>query len=269
MTAKVRLADAFRTAREQGRAALIAYLPAGYPTRAESIDLVRQMVRSGADIIEVGMPYSDPVMDGPVIQRAADIALAGGTTLTDAIDVAAAAAAEGAAACVMSYWNPIERYGTARFARDLAQAGGTAVITPDLNPDEAADWVQATDAAEIERVFLVAPSSSDARLQVVTAHTTGFVYAASMMGVTGGIADIGESARTLVSRTRQFTGTPIAVGLGVSTQAQAADIAEFADGVIVGSAYIRAIEAASDPQSRADAVAQLTGELVAGTKRKA
>ncbi|NDB17780.1 MAG: tryptophan synthase subunit alpha, partial [Actinobacteria bacterium] len=175
---------------------------------------------------------------------------------------------EGAAACVMSYWNPIERYGTRRFARDLAQAGGTGVITPDLNPDEAGEWVGATDDADIERVFLVAPSSSDARLKVVADHTSGFIYAASMMGVTGGTADIGASARMLVSRVRGFARTPVAVGLGVSTRAQAAQIAEFADGVIVGSAYIRAIESASDSQGRLDAVATLTSELAAGTVRK-
>lgn len=264
-----RVSDAFARVESEGRAALIAYLPAGYPSVAESIALVQQMVRSGADIIEVGMPYSDPVMDGPVIQRAADVSLAAGTTLTDAITVAAAVADAGAAACVMSYWNPIERYGTARFARDFAAAGGAAVITPDLNPDEAADWVAATDDAGIERVFLVAPSSSDERLRIVSDHTNGFVYAASMMGVTGGTADIAESARTLVHRVREFAHTPVAVGLGVSTKSQAAAIAEFADGVIVGSAFIRAIDAVADSQARLAAVHDLTTELVTGTIRQA
>lgn len=262
------LAGAFARAQEQGRAALIGYLPAGYPTLAESIDLVTAMAEAGADIIEVGMPYSDPVMDGPVIQRAVDASLAEGTTLADAITVAEAAARAGAAACIMSYWNPIERYGAQRFATDFAAAGGAGVITPDLNPDEAAGWVQATDSTGVPRVFLVAPSSTDARLKVVSDHANGFVYAASTMGVTGGTGDIAQTARGLVQRTRAYAQAPVAVGLGVSTREHVAQIAEYADGVIVGSAFIRAIEAAGDPQGRRQAVSDLTRELAAGTPRK-
>lgn len=261
------LSAVFERAGQEGRAALIGYLPAGYPTASESIELMKAMVEGGCDIIEVGMPYSDPVMDGPVIQAAADRALLAGATMTTVMDCVGAVARAGAAACVMSYWNPIEKYGVDTFANDLAAAGGVAAITPDLSPQEAAEWIRASEGVGVGRVFLVAPSSSEARLATVTAATNAFVYAASLMGVTGNAEADSDVAEKLVKRTRQHTHLPIAVGLGVSTADQAHAIAAFADGVIVGSAFVRAAAKASSPALARAAVAELASQLRAGVVR--
>jgi tryptophan synthase alpha chain len=197
-------------------------------------------VEGGADVVEVGVPYSDPGMDGPVIQEAVDVAVRAGVGMRDVLQAVEAVAAAGAVAVVMSYWNPIERYGVDRFATDLAAAGGAGAITPDLIPDEAADWIAASDRAGLDRVFLVAPSSTEARLRSTAAACRGFVYAASTMGVTGTRATVGDAAEKLVARTRAARAdVAVCVGLGVSNGAQAAEVAAFADGVIVGSAYVR------------------------------
>ena len=234
------LAERIGKARAEGRAALIAYLPVGYPTVEGSIEALRAAVEGGADIVEIGVPYSDPGMDGPVIQQAVDVAVRAGVGMRDVLRAVEAVAAAGAVPVVMSYWNPVERYGVERFAADLAAAGGAGAITPDLVPDEAAGWIAAAEAADLDRVFLVAPSSTDARLRTTTAACRGFVYAASTMGVTGTRARVGEAAEALVARTRAAAPElPVCVGLGVSDGAQAAQVAGFADGVIVGSAYVR------------------------------
>ena len=260
------LDQAFARARSEDRAALIGYLPAGFPTLVGSVRLIRAMVDGGVDIVEVGLPYSDPLMDGPVIQAAAEQALLSGITPAGVIEVAGEAAQTGAATVIMSYWNPVERYGVDAFARDLAAVGGSGVITPDLTPEEAADWTTATCAHGIDRIFLVAPSSTDDRLRVVSGACSGFVYAASTMGVTGVRTEVSDRAGTLVARTRTITDLPIAVGLGVSTGAQAREIAEFADGVIVGSAFIRLVQEAGSLAEAEEAVAALAREY--GTSRQ-
>ncbi len=257
---------AFATARNEHRAALIGYFPGGFPSVDASIEIIAAMVRGGVDIVEIGLPYSDPLMDGPVIQRAVEHALAGGVRIADIMRVAKATAATGAPTLVMSYWNPIERYGVGKFASDLAAAGGVGVINPDLTPEEAGPWIAATDAAGIARVFLVAPSSTPERLGVVAAATTGFVYAASLMGVTGARTSVSDQARILVHRTRAVTERPIAVGLGVTTPAQAAEIAQYADGVIVGSAFVRAAMDAPDHAAALVAVEDLAKEMAAGVR---
>ena len=174
------------------------------------------MVESGVDIVEIGVPYSDPLMDGPVIQHAAEAALARGSRLADVFTAVRAVADAGAPALVMTYWNPVVRYGVDRFADDLAAAGGAGLITPDLIPDEGAAWIAAAERNDLDRVFLVAPSSTDARLASTGAACRGFVYAASTMGVTGARTSVGDAAGTLVSRARAVTDLPICVGLGVS-----------------------------------------------------
>lgn len=264
-----RLAAVFETARAEGRAALIAYLPAGFPDRESSVELFNAMTDAGVDAIEVGLPYSDPLMDGAAIQEAVEIALAAGTTTDVVLDIVDQISEHGATALVMSYWNPIERYGVDRFAERLAGVGGVGVITPDLTPEEAGPWMSATDAHGIDRVFLVAPSSTDTRIDTVTAATTGFVYAASTMGVTGARGQVSSAAPELVARVRTSTGSPIAVGLGVSTGAQARDVAAYADGVIVGSAFVNAILQASDRAAAVAAVSALAGELAAGVRGQA
>jgi tryptophan synthase alpha chain len=258
-----RLADRIGKARAEGRAALIAYVPVGYPTVEDSIAAMTAAVEAGADIVEVGVPYSDPGMDGPVIQQAVDVAVRAGVGMADVLRAVAAVAAAGAVPVVMSYWNPIERYGVDRFATDLAAAGGAGAITPDLIPDEAGEWIAAAERSDLDRVFLVAPSSTDARLRSTTAACRGFVYAASTMGVTGTRATVGDAAEALVARTRAVApGLPVCVGLGVSDGAQAAEVAAFADGVIVGSAYVRELLEGRG----ADGVRALTDDLVRGVR---
>ena len=220
------LSTALAKAKADGRAALIGYLPVGFPDVAVSIDAMRAMVAGGVDIVEVGVPYSDPVMDGPEIQAAADPAVRAGVSLADALGAVAAVAQAGAAAVVMSYWNPIERYGVAAFARDLAAAGGSGAITPDLIPEEAGPWIEAAEAHGLDRVFLVAPSSTDARIASTIAACRGFVYAASTMGVTGTRDQVGDAAERLVARVRAAAADfPVCVGLGVSNGEQAAQVA--------------------------------------------
>lgn len=257
--------------REDNRAALIGYLPAGFPDVDSSIRVVQAMVEGGCDVIEVGLPYSDPMMDGPTIQRAADLALASGTTTDDVFRVVEAAAATGAAALVMSYWNPIERYGVERFATELAKAGGAGVITPDLIPEEAEEWYAATDQAGLDRIFLVAPSSTDRRLELTTRASSGFVYAASLMGVTGTRTQVADTAQTLVRRTREVTtesGLPICVGLGISTAAQAAEVAAYADGVIVGAGFCQRILDAPDLETGLIAVRSFAEGLAGGVRSR-
>lgn len=262
------LADAFGRARAEDRAALIGYLPAGFPSRQGAVDVIAAMVTNGVDIIEVGLPYSDPLMDGPVIQAAAEAALSGGTTTDDVLDTVADVSGLGAAIVVMSYWNPIERYGVERFATRLAQAGGSGVITPDLTPEEAGPWTEATEAHALGRIFLVAPSSTPERIAQVTSACSGFVYAASTMGVTGARTTVAGSAHDLVDRVRPATSLPVAVGLGVSTGEQAAQIARYADGVIVGSAFVRLILDAPDLAAATEAVGELSAELADGVRRR-
>lgn len=266
-TGEQALADVFATARREQRAALIGYLPAGYPSVAGAGDAMLAMVDAGADLVEVGLPYSDPLMDGPVIQQAVDAALRAGTTTGDVLRTVERLAGRGVTAVVMSYWNPIERYGAAAFARDLAAAGGAGVITPDLIPDEAADWLVAARAAALGTVFLVAPSSTDDRLALTARACRGFVYAASTMGVTGARASVGGAAERLVERTRTVTDLPVGVGLGVSTGEQAAEVAGFADGVIVGSALVRELLTADTRAAGLDALGIRTADLAAGVRR--
>jgi len=263
------LDDMFARTRGEGRAALIGYLPAGFPSVDGAIDAMVAMVEGGVDAIEVGLPYSDPLLDGPTIQAAVDAALHAGVTTTDVLHTVRQVAATGAPTLVMSYWNPIERFGVERFAAELKSAGGAGTITADITPDEAGAWIDATDAAGLDRVFLVAPSSTDARIASTAAATRGFVYAAAVMGVTGARAEVGSAARQLVERTKRATQLPVCVGLGVSTGAQAGEIAQFADGVIVGSAFVRRLLDASSPEEGIVGVRELAMELSIGVRRAA
>jgi len=253
--------------RAENRAALIGYLPVGFPSVEGSIAAMQVLVDSGVDIIEIGVPYSDPVMDGPVIQDAAVRALAGGVRLRDIFTAARAVSAAGAGALVMTYWNPVLRYGVERFAADLAAAGGAGLITPDLIPDEAGDWITAADAHDLDKVFLVAPSSTPERLEAVTSQCRGFVYATAVMGVTGARASVGAAADALVSRTREHTDLPVCVGLGVSTGDQAAEVGRYADGVIVGSALVRCLTEADSDEQGLEALGALARELADGVRR--
>lgn len=249
----------FTSCRERGRGALIGYLPAGYPTVDTSVDLLNAMVDGGCDLLEVGVPYSDPVMDGPTIQAAAETALRAGFRLRDVLSVVERVTAAGGRAVVMTYFNPVLRYGVDAFARDLASAGGLGLITPDLIPDEADEWLAASDQHGLDRIFLVAPSSTSARIAATAAASRGFVYATSVMGVTGARDAVGGAAPEIVARCRPHTTLPIGVGLGVRSGAQAAEVAGFADGVIVGSAFVTAAQTGG-----VEGVRTLAAELAAG-----
>jgi tryptophan synthase alpha chain len=252
-------------ARADGRAGLVGYLPAGFPTVEASIGLISAMAASGVDVVEVGLPYSDPVMDGPTIQAAAEVALAGGTRITDVLRVVEASAAL-VPTLVMTYWNPVERFGVDRFARALAGAGGAGLITPDLIPDEAAEWVAAADDHDLDKVFLVAPSSTRARLERTAAACRGFVYATAVMGVTGTREQTSRLAPDLVARVHEVTQLPVGVGLGVSDGRQAAEVASYADAVIVGSAFVRAVLDSDGDRTAVDAVGRLTEDLARGVR---
>jgi tryptophan synthase alpha chain len=261
------VAEVLAKTRAAGRAALVGYLPVGFPDVSGSIEAMVAMVEAGVDIVEIGVPYTDPLMDGPVIAHAADVALENGTRLKDTFTAVRAVADAGAPALVMTYWNPVLRYGVDRFASDLAKAGGSGLITPDLIPEEGAEWIAAAEHNDLDHVFLVAPSSTPQRLRSTTLACTGFVYAASSMGVTGARTSVGDAAQVLVTRTRLMTDLPICVGLGVSTGAQAAQVAAFADGVIVGSALVRALTDAGSPDQGLNAVRELCAELAAGVRK--
>jgi tryptophan synthase alpha chain len=267
MSGTAAVGTVFEKARAEGRSALVGYLPAGFPTYDTCIDAIKVMVAAGVDLVEVGLPYSDPVLDGPTIQAAADISLSGGTRTKDVLRTVEAVTRAGAVAVVMTYWNPVLRYGVHRFARDLAAAGGAGLITPDLTPDVAGEWITASDQTDLARIFLVAPSSPDPRVALTAAACRGFVYAASVMGVTGARASTSAVAPALVARVRAVSSLPVGVGLGVSSGAQAALIAEYADGVIVGSALCRSLLEATSPQDGLAGLRRLVEDLAAGVRR--
>ncbi|GGT95558.1 tryptophan synthase subunit alpha [Streptomyces violascens] len=262
------LNDTLAKAKAENRAALIAYLPAGFPTVDGGIEAVKAVFDGGADVVEVGLPHSDPVLDGPVIQTADDIALKGGVKIADVLrTVREAHAATGKPVLVMTYWNPIDRYGIERFTAELAEAGGAGCILPDLPVEESGVWREHAEKHGLGTVFVVAPSSRDDRLATITAAGSGFVYAASLMGVTGTRESVGASAEDLVRRTRATTELPVCVGLGVSNAVQAKEVAVFSDGVIVGSAFVKRMLDAPDHAAGLVAVRELAAELAEGVRR--
>lgn len=226
----------------KGESALIGYFPAGYPTVEASVEACVAMCESGIDILELGIPYSDPVMDGLVIQVATEEALTNGFKLSMFFDLLKQITSRvSTPVLVMSYWNPIMQYGVERFARDLKAAGGAGLITPDLIPDEAADWLNISDELELDRVFMATPSSSQARLDQVARLSRGFIYAVSTMGITGAREDLDAKARGVVSGVKSTaTKVPVCVGIGISTADQVSEVNTYADGAIVGSVFIKA-----------------------------
>lgn len=258
-----RVAAAIDAARSRGRGAFVGYLPLGFPDLQTSIDAAVALAEGGADILELGPPYSDPVLDGLVIQEATQAALAAGFRLRDTFTaVRAIADRVDVPILVMTYWNPVLQYGVDRFADDLVAAGGAGLITPDITPDAAADWIAASERTGLDRVFLAAPTSTDERLRMIAEASTGFVYTVSTMGITGERAELDAAARTLVERLRGFGVEHACVGIGISTPDQVSGVLEYADGAIVGTALVRAL--------RDGGVAALAAEvraLTAGTGR--
>jgi len=240
-----------RDVRDSGRGGLVGYLPVGFPDVEISLAALRALGGDGdspgVDLVEVGMPYSDPVMDGVTVQRAGTRALARGVRTRDIFAGVEAVTTSGTPAVVMIYWNLVEHYGVDAFARDLAAAGGSGLITPDLTPDEAGAWFEASDAHGLDRIFLVSPSSTDERVASTVAACRGWVYATSVMGVTGARTSTSSAAPELVSRVRASEpDAMVGVGLGVSNGAQAGEVTSFADAVIVGSALVSTLLDADD-----------------------
>ncbi|MFW0183552.1 tryptophan synthase subunit alpha [Rothia sp. CCM 9417] len=259
-----KLAARLAACKAEGRTAVIGYLPVGFPTVGESIEAAIEMGLNGADIIELGLPYSDPVMDGPVIQRATAQAIAKGFRTDDLMRaVREITQATDAVVVVMTYWNPVLRRGIDRFAQELAAAGGAGLITPDLVPDEASDWFEASEKYGLDRIFLAAPSSSPERLKIISQASSGFVYAVSVMGVTGARSSVSTAAEELVADLREAGAPAACVGLGVSRREHVEEIGAYADGVIVGTALVKALA-----EGGPDAVGALTREL-AGREVKA
>jgi tryptophan synthase alpha chain len=255
-----RLATVIASRKAEGGGALIGYLPVGYPDLETSIEAAVALAENGVDAIELGLPYSDPVMDGVVIQKATQAALAGGFRLRHGFEaVAAITARVDTPVLLMTYWNPVVQFGVDRFADELVAAGGAGLITPDLIPDEAADWLATSDRTDLDRVFLAAPSSTDERLRQAVEKSRGFVYAVSTMGITGARVDVDTAARGLVARLRAVGASSACVGLGISTPQQVREVLEYADGAIVGSLLVSALAAGG-----VDAVAAAAALLATG-----
>jgi tryptophan synthase alpha chain len=241
-----RISSLFARQHAQGRKAFIAYLTAGDPSLEHTVDLVLALERGGADLIELGVPFSDPIADGPVIQRASERALRAGTNLPKLLETVRAIRRQSEIPLLLfSYLNPLLRYGFDHLARDAAAAGIDGVLLTDLSVEEAAEPVSRLRSQSLDTVFLAAPTSSERRLRLVAEHSSGFIYLVSRTGVTGEQASLAASAAPLTERMRQLTRLPLALGFGVSTAAQVAEVARLADGVVVGSAIVKFIEAHS------------------------
>ena len=258
-----RLEARLAEARGQGRAALVTYGVAGYPDRDTALAAFRAMAAAGADVLEVGPPYSDPLIDGPVIQQAVQAALDRGSRLDDVLAMVGELTADPAVPPVLLllYYNLIAHRGLERFATDLAAAGACGAVVPDLPPEEAGDWLAAAGRAGIAPVFLAAPTSTDARLEAVARAGRGFIYAQATLGVTGLRASLAAGVEELVGRVRVHTDLPVYVGIGVSNAEQAATVARFADGVIVGTALVRRLG-----DDGVEGVRTLTAELSAAVR---
>lgn len=260
-----RVAAAIDAARAQGRGAFVGYLPLGYPDLRTSIEAAVTLAESGADVLELGPPYSDPVMDGTVIQEATQEALARGFRMRDTFTaVREITRRVDVPVLVMTYWNPVLQYGVDRYADDLRDAGGAGLITPDITPDAAPEWIAASERTGLDRVFLAAPTSTDERLEIIVRESTGFVYTVSTMGITGERAELDAAARTLVGRLRAHGAEHACVGIGISNAAQVAGVLEYADGAIVGTALVRALR-----EGGLEALDRTARALAAGTARSA
>lgn len=258
-----RVSAAITAAAAEGRGAFVGYLPLGFPDLQTSIDAAVALAHNGADIIELGPPYSDPVMDGTVIQEATQTALAGGFRLRDTFTaIREITARVDVPVLVMTYWNPVLQYGVDRYADDLLAAGGAGLITPDITPEAAGEWIAASERTGLDRVFLAAPTSTDERLEMIVRSSTGFVYTVSTMGITGERAELDAAARTLVTRLRTHGAEHACVGIGISTPEQVTGVLEYADGAIVGTALVRALR-----DGGLDGLAATTRALTAGTSR--
>ena len=250
------LEKTLRAHREAGRKGLVVYLTGCFPDRARFIDTMRAVVDAGADVIEAGIPWSDPVIDGPLIQRASQAALQAGVTPGEVLDAAAEADVP-VPVVAMTYFNPVFRRGVHRFAGDLAVRGLAGAIIPDLPVEESAPWEEAGAASGVATVLLAPPSAGDRRLEEIARRSTGFVYAMALMGVTGERGTLAGTAKRFGDRLRAVTEKPVLLGIGISNGTRAAEAAEHADGVIVGTAVVRRVLEGAGPREVGDFVHSL------------
>jgi len=259
-----RITAAFQTAKNNGRAALVPYFTAGYPTLEASIQIVSAIASSGADLIELGVPFSDPLADGPTIQHSAQAALQEGMTLRKTLEMVRGLRRSGVTQPIilMGYANPFLAYGLAAFTKDAREAGVDGVIVPDLPYDEGGELEALCRAEGLAVVYMLAPTSSPERICGACARTSGFLYLVSLTGVTGARTGLPADLADFVGRVRVSARTPVAVGFGISTPEQARAVGKIADGVIVGSAVINAASGADDPARAAGLLVQsLRGAL--------
>ena len=262
-----RIEARFNELRRQGRKAFIPYITAGDPTLAGTAEIVLALEQAGADLVELGIPFSDPLADGAVNQEAALRALRHGTSLRDVVQMVKALRQRSQVPIVLfTYFNPVHSYGLEHFATDCRDAGVDGVLCVDLPPEEAGDYKAALDALDIATVFLLAPTSTEERIEIVARHSTGFIYYVSRTGVTGEQARLAEDVRSMVERIKQHTDKPVAVGFGISKPEQAAEIARYADGVIVGSALVRLIGQLGDSPEMPAGVAAFAKTLADAAK---
>lgn len=256
-----RVEAAILTAKRERKGALIGYLPVAFPDLDTSVEAAIAMARSGVDVIEFGVPYSDPVMDGLVIQEATQTALKAGFRLPQLFEAISRVTAKvDAPVLVMTYWNPVVQYGVERFAQDLKAAGGAGLITPDITPDAAAEWIEVSERVGLDRVFLAAPTSTDERLRMISEKSTGFVYTVSTMGITGERSELDAAARVLTGRLRDAGDNLACVGIGISNAEQVASTLDYADGAIVGTVFVRALR-----DGGVDGLASVVREIAQGT----
>jgi len=263
-----RISAAFETAASENRAALVGYLTAGDPTPAHTAGLVLALARGGADLIELGVPFSDPIADGPVIQRGAERALKAGTSVRKVLEIAREIRKTSSVPLVLfTYLNPIMRYGLDALAKDAAAAGIDGCLLTDVSVEEAETYVNAMRAHGLDTVFLAAPTSTERRRELVGKYSTGFVYLVSRTGVTGEQASVSNEVGSLVGEMRKSTSLPLAVGFGISNAAQVHEVAKLADGVVVGSAIVRFIEAHAADADLNDKLEAFTRDLASGLKK--
>jgi tryptophan synthase alpha chain len=262
MTGVERIQAVFAQAHKDKRAAFMPYHAMGYPNRADTLAIVAALAEEGADLFEIGIPHSDPLADGPTVQTATYTAITQGTTVTDCLAMVRELRAEGVAApfCAMSYYNPIFAYGIDRFVQDAVDAGVDGLIVPDLPPEESDELEAACRKVGLATVYLLAPTSTEARIQAVAQRATGFIYLVSITGITGARTELPPDLASFVARVRRYTDLPLAVGFGIGNGAQAAAVARIADGVIVGSALVKAGSVS------VDAARRLGAELAAGAR---
>jgi tryptophan synthase alpha chain len=258
-----RIAETFQKLKRAGKGGFVPFITAGDPDLNTTRDLLVELASAGAAVIELGVPFSDPMADGPVVQRASERALKHGFGLAEILETVAAARQQIETAIVLfSYYNPLLQYGIEKLAHDAKRAGVDGVLVTDLIPEEAEEFVASLRANELEMIFLVAPTSTDERLRLISTYASGFVYAVSRTGVTGTRENLSDEAELLVARMRKFTSLPLAVGFGISTAAQIQQTLGYADAAVVGSAIVKQIESWSGSENLVSQVGQYVRNLI-------